>query len=162
MVNWQTELTSSSTSLGNVNIKRGMFQRDSLSLLIFVICTMPLSKVLLKVKAGYLLGDVKINHLLIMNDLKIFAKNRTEIDSLISTVKVVSHDIGMEFGVKKCGVAIMKRGKLVESEDINLGNGEGIRAIDLEGYKYFGILETGMIQENDMNEMFSEEYLRRT
>ena len=61
-----------------------------------------------KAKAGYLLGDVKINHLLFMDDLKIFAKNKAEIDSLISIVKVISHDIGMEFGVKKCGVAIMK------------------------------------------------------
>ena len=109
-----------------------------------------------------MLGDVTINHLLVMDDLKIFAKNRTEIDSLISTVKVISHDIGMEFGVKKCGIAIMKRGKLVESEDINLGNGESIKAIDLEGYKYLGILEADKIKENEMKEMFSKEYLRRT
>ena len=115
-----------------------------------------------KAKAGYLLGDVKINHLLFMDDLKIFAKNRPEIDSLISTVKIISHDIGMEFGVKNCGIAIMKRGKLVESEDINLGNGESIKAIDLEGYKYLGILEADKIKENEMKEMFSKEYQRRT
>ena len=155
MVNWQTELTSSGTSLGNVNIRRGIFQGDSLSPLIFVICMIPLSKVSRKAKAGYLLGDVKINHLLFMGDLKIFGKNRTEIDSLISTVKVISHDIGMEFGVKKCGIAIMKRGKLVESEDINQGNGESIKAIDLEGYKYLGILEADKIKENEMKEMLA-------
>ena len=162
IVNWQTEVTSSGTSLGNVNIRRGIFQGDSLSPLIFVICMIPLSKVLRKAKAGYLLGDVKINHLLFIDDLKIFGKNRTEIDSLISTVKVISHDIGMEFGVKKCGIAIMKRGKLIESEDINLSNGESIKAIDLEGYKYLGILEADKIKENKMKEMFSKEYLRRT
>ena len=97
-----------------------------------------------------------------MDDLKIFAKNKAEIDSLISTVKVINHDIGTEFGVKKCGVAIMKRGKLVESEGINLGNGESIKTIDLEGYKYLGILEADKIKENEMKEMFSKEYLRRT
>ena len=70
-----------------------------------------------------------------MDDLKIFAKNKPETDSLLSTVKVISHDIGMEFGVKKCDIAIMKRGKLDGSEDINLGYGESIKAIDLEGYK---------------------------
>ena len=56
MVNWQTELTSSCTSLVNVNIRRRIFQGDSLSPLIFVICMIPLSKVLLKAKAGYLLA----------------------------------------------------------------------------------------------------------
>ena len=75
---------------------------------------------------------------------------------------VIAHDIGMEFGVKKCGVAIMKRGKLVESEDINLGNGESIKAIDLEVYKYLGILEADKIKENEMKDMFSKEYLRCT
>ena len=155
MVSWQTELTSSGTSLGNVNIRRGIFQGDSLSPLIFVVCMIPLSKVLRKATAWYLLGDVKINLLLIMGDLKIFGKNRTEIHSLISTVKVIRHDIGMEFGVKKCGIAIMKRGKLVESEDINQGNEGSIKAIDLEGYKYLGILEADKIKENEMKEMLA-------
>ena len=113
-------------------------------------------------KAGYLLGDVKINHLLFMGDLKTFAKNKAEIDSLVSTVKVISQDVGIQFGVKKCGVAIMKRGKLVESKGIDLGNGESIKAIDLEGYRYLGILEANKIKENEMKEMFSEEYLRCT
>ena len=75
---------------------------------------------------------------------------------------MISHDVGMEFGVKKCGVAIMKRGKLVESKDINLGNGESTKAIDLEGYKYLGILEAHKIKGNEIKEMFSKEYLRRT
>ena len=97
-----------------------------------------------------------------MDDLKIFVKNKAEIDSLISTVKMISHDIGMEFGVKKCGVAIMEREKLVESEGINLGNGESINAIDLEGYKYLGILGADKIKENEMKEMVSKEYLRCT
>ena len=35
MVNWKTELTSCEESLGSVDIRRGIFQRDSLSPLIF-------------------------------------------------------------------------------------------------------------------------------
>ena len=76
MRNWKTELTSCGASLGTVNIRRGIFQGDSLSPLIFVICMIPLSKVLRKSKAGYRLGEVKINHLLFMDDLKMFAKNK--------------------------------------------------------------------------------------
>ena len=48
------------------------------------------------------------------------------------------------------------------SEDINLGNGESIKTIDLEGYKYLGILEADKTKENEMKEIFSKEYLRRT
>ena len=133
MRNWKTELTSCGASLGTVNIKRGIFKGNSLSPLIFVICMIPLSKVLRKTKAGYQLGDVKINHLLFMDDSKLFAKNQNEIDNLVSTAQVISQDIGMQFGVKKCGVAIMKRGKLVKSEDIRLTCGEIIIGVDDKG-----------------------------
>ena len=62
----------------------------------------PLSKLLHKAKAGYCLGDMKISHLLFIDDLKRFAKNKKEIDSLVSTVQLVSQSIGMQFGVQKC------------------------------------------------------------
>ena len=38
MVNWKTELTSCGESLGSVDIRRGIFQGDSLSPLIFAVC----------------------------------------------------------------------------------------------------------------------------
>ena len=82
MVHWKTERTSCGETLGTVNIKMGIFQGGSLSPLIFGICIMPLSKVLGKARAGYMLGEVTINHLLFMYDLKIFAKSKNEIDSL--------------------------------------------------------------------------------
>ena len=153
MRNWKTELTSYGASLGTVSIKRGIFQGDSLSPLIFVICMIPLSKVLRKAKAGYGLGDVKINHLLFMDDLKIFAKNKNEIDSLVSTVQVISQDIGMQFGIKKCCVTIMKQGKLLNSEDVRLTNGESIKEVGEEGNKYLGILELDKIKEKEMKEL---------
>ena len=51
MANWQTELTSCGESLAKVNIRRGIFQGDSLSPLLFVICMIPLTHVLRKAKA---------------------------------------------------------------------------------------------------------------
>ena len=95
MRSWNTELTSCGASVGTVKVRRGIFQGDGLSLLIFVICMIPLSKVLRKAKAGYCLGDVKINHLLYMDDLQMFAKNKKEIDSPVSTLQLGSQDIGM-------------------------------------------------------------------
>ena len=39
-----------------------------------------------------------------MDDLKLFAKNEKEIESLVQTVKIVSDDIGVKFGLDKCAV----------------------------------------------------------
>ena len=49
-----------------------------------------------------------------MDDLKLFAKEEAGVDALIQTVRVFSSDIGMEFGIEKCAVVIMKRGKNVK------------------------------------------------
>ena len=45
-----------------------------------------------------------------MGDLKLFGKSEDQIDRLVI---IFIEDIGMEFGLKKCGVVIRKKGKLV-------------------------------------------------
>ena len=43
-----------------------------------------------------------------MDDLKVYSKD-IKFESLISTVQLISQDIGMGFGIKKCGVMKLKR-----------------------------------------------------
>ena len=74
MPSWQTELTSSGEMLGSMKIRRGIFQGDSLSPLLFVICM--ITCVLRTARAGYMLDGIKINHSLFMDDLKLFWKMR--------------------------------------------------------------------------------------
>ena len=76
-----------------------------------------------------------------MGDLKLYGKSENEIKGLVSTVEVFSQDIGMEFGIKKCGVIIMNRGKVKSTDGIELPSGEKIREIEEDGYKYLGTLE---------------------
>ena len=163
MEKWRVELTSSGQSLGQVNIKRGIFQGDSLSPLLFVLCMIPMTLLLRKMAAGYQFKDspLKINHLLYMDDLKLYAKDQNQLDTLINTVHIFSSDIGMEFGMKKCGVLILKRGKVSEVEGITLPTGEVMKTIDEEGYKYLGMIETDKIMEEEMRENFKKEYKRR-
>ena len=116
MRSWKMEQTSCRAPLGTVKIRRGILQGYGLSPLIFVICMIPPSKVLCRAKAAYSLGDVKINHFLFMDDLKMFAKNKKEIESLVSTAQLVSEDIGMQFGVQSCDVTVMKRRKIVKTK----------------------------------------------
>ena len=46
-----------------------------------------------------------------MDDIKLFAKNEKELETLIQTIRLYSQDIGMQFGIEKCAMLIMKSGK---------------------------------------------------
>ena len=59
-----------------------------------------------------------MNHLLFMDDLKLYGKSKNQVDILVQSVRVVSEDIRMELGIEKCAVLVVKRGKLVKSESI--------------------------------------------
>ena len=162
MVNWQTELTSCGESFAKVNIRGGIFQGDSLSPLLFVICMIPLTHVLRKAKVRYTLEGEKINYLLFMENLKLYGKSENEIKGLVSTVEVVSQGIGMQFGIKKCGVIIINRGKVKSTDGIELPSGEKIREIEEGRYKYLGVLEYDRVKEQEMKDKFRYEYFRRT
>ena len=111
--------------MAKVNIRREIFQGGSLSPLLFVMYMIPLTHVIHKAKERYTLGGgEKINHLLFMDDLKLYGKSENETKGLVSTVEVFSQDIGMEFGIKKCGVIIMNRGKVKSTDGIELPSGE--------------------------------------
>ena len=68
-------LCSEKSELGEVEIKRGIFQGDSLSPLVFVLALILLSLILRKAKAAYEFSKSKekIHHLLFMNDLKLYS-----------------------------------------------------------------------------------------
>ena len=102
MKQWKLSLTSNGNELGDVKVNRGIFQGDSLSPLLFVLCMIPISLVLRKVKAGYEWGkkEFSLNHLLFMDDLKLYGKSEKQIDSLVRTVHILSTDMGMEFGIR--------------------------------------------------------------
>ena len=71
----------------------------------------------------------------IKDDLKLYGKNSSPIDSLVQTVWSYSEDIGMKFGIDKCAVLELERGRLVKSEGIELADVERMKEVDQEGYK---------------------------
>ena len=84
-----------------VHIRRGIFQSDSISPLQIVTALLPTILIIRKINQGDSLGKGKINHLLSMGDLKWHGCICNEIDSLVQTVKVISEDIVMRFGIEK-------------------------------------------------------------
>ena len=105
--------------------------------------------------------ELKTNHLLYMDDLKLYGKTYDQIDAVVQTVYTVSEDIGMELGIKKCGILFLKRGKVVSADGITLPNGQIMKEIDDTGYKYLGILEYDNMKEKKMKDVFVTEYNRR-
>ena len=159
MRHWQPELTADGKKLGTVRIKRGIFQGDSLSHLLFVMIMIPLSIILNDVHKGYKLGSSgkMVNHLLFMDDLKLYGSSQDEIDTLLGLVQEYSKDIGMD----KCVVLGFRNGKRVECSGLSLPSVDLMKDVDASGYKYLGVLqsEVGMIKE--MKKKVSAEYLRR-
>ena len=51
-----------------------------------------------------------------------------------TTVFTFSEDICMELGLKKCGVVILKKGKLVKFDGIHLPNQEIMKEVHENGY----------------------------
>ena len=73
---WRVELTTGGRSIAETKIQRGIFQGDAISPLLFKIAMMSLNHILRKCAAGCKLNrsQEKINHLMYMNDIKLFAK----------------------------------------------------------------------------------------
>ena len=159
------ELTAGGRSLAEAKFQRGIFQGNVLSPLLFIIATMSLSHILRKCTPRYNLSksQEKINHIMYIDDIKLFAKYEKELETLILADRIYSQDIGMEFGIEKCAMLVMKSGKRHLTDGMELPNQDKIRTLgEKETYKYLGILEDDNIKQVEMKEKIKKEYPRRT
>ena len=153
-VNWKTVLTSGGAEIGQVVIRRGIFQGDSLSPLSFIVVMLPLTQVLRKIKAGYKMakGMRSSDHLLFMDDLKLYGATKDQLDSLIHAVKTFSNDTRILLGLEKC--AVLETGTrgsgIVPPDDQNTGE------VEEEGYRYLSILKLGQILNTPNTKMKGE------
>ena len=82
MEKWKAMLCLGNSELDEVEIKQGIFQGDSSSLLVFLLALIPLSLILGKAKAAYEFSESNemINHLLFMDDLKLYSQSEKGLD----------------------------------------------------------------------------------
>ena len=104
---------------GKVDINRGIFEGIVYPL---VICIMH-----------------DTSHTLFMTDLKILGKSNEQLDSLVQTVHTCGKDIGIEFGIKKCNTLVLKKTKVLDSDGIELPDGQITKDIEENVYKYIGV-----------------------
>ena len=137
---WNTTLTINGDTIGEVKIKRGIFQGDLLPPLLFIISLILLTITIRAMNKGYKLDDIKVNHHLYMDDLKIYACSDKEMESPVNTIRIFSEDISMEFGFEKCAKVSINKRKLIATENLKLPSGKEILELEMtEAYKYLGI-----------------------
>ena len=95
-----------------------------MSPLLFIVCLLTFTNTLRDTAPGnhFASNGQKVNHLLFMDDLKLYASNEKSLEALIETVLVFSNGIGMEYGVEKCAVLTMKKLKMANSDGMALLN----------------------------------------
>nr|CAH7756697.1 unnamed protein product [Callosobruchus chinensis] len=159
---WKTRftITSSETRVRTelVSFKRGVFQGDSLSPLLFCISLLPLS-IALKNTKGYSCGAPnrrmhKVTHLFYMDDLKLYASAQRDLQHLLSVVQDYSHAIGMEFKTDK------RRGD--SGEEDQLVDGSILRQLHAgDTYTYLGVAQSHIQEAKIVKECLRRKYLHR-
>ena len=145
---WYTILTLSSKkeTLTTKPIKflKGIFQGDSLSVMLFVLCLNPLSFLLNKWK-GYLFGrtrKLQRIHNFFVDDLKLYSQDLNSTKKQLDIITTFSGDKNMQFGEDKCAYLQIEKGKVMQNLKPILINGLTIKPIEEgDNYKYLGIDE---------------------
>ena len=159
MSNWKTTMklfyTDGCITMDQIRIKRGIFQGDSFSPLLFCLALVPLTSEMATSGYGYKISNASapITNLSYMDDLKLYSKNEQEQIGELKIVKQFSDDISMEFGIEKCAKASFKKGKLTSTGNIVIDVDTEIQELDQEGvYKYLSVDESDGIQHSKMKE----------
>ena len=93
-------------------------------------------------EAGYRLAkDMRpINHLLFMDDLKLYGAIKDQLDSLIQVVRIFSEDIKMSFGLESALSWKLEKGR-VDKSGIDLPDDQRIEEVEEGVYRYLGSLQ---------------------
>lgn len=170
MPKWRVVMTAQgahdTVETDHIYIRRGIFQGDSLSPLLFCLAINPLSQILNKYDTkGYRLKDrTTVNHLLYMDDLKVYAKTKEGLKVLLDSTEIFTKDIGMSFGLDKCNTLHITAGrrKSHQGEGHVLLSGEEFTHLGIgQSYKYLGINEAGKIEHNEIRQQTEKEYFKR-
>jgi len=91
-----------SNAVKPIQLRRGIFQRDSLSPLLFCIALIPLTNELNRADCGYQVHGTerKISHLMYMDDLKLLGRNENDLENEMKIVQTINKDINLKFGLE--------------------------------------------------------------
>ena len=145
---------------------RGIFQGDSLSVLLFILAVNPLSFLLNKLK-GYKMGsssnrNTNITHLFFVEDRKLYDSNLQEATKLLDLVTTFSNDVKMKFRESKCAYLKIEKSLIKQSAQNLEINNAFIKPIkEGESYKYIGQDENLGYVASLNKERVTNEYKKR-
>ncbi|CAG4944763.1 unnamed protein product [Parnassius apollo] len=148
----------------HIRIRRGIFQGDCLSPIWFCLSLNPLSTLLEGSGRGFQLrkGGTKVTHLFYMDDLKLFASSRSHLMELLNITCEFSNSIGMELGTDKCAVLHVERGRVANSEGIDLSMPVNLKTLsEAETYRYLGMSQNIGIDEAGMKQSVCDVFYAR-
>ena len=163
MKHWNTTLnlhhSKGTIKTTNIPIRCGIFQGDSLSPLIFCMCLFPLTNMLNRTKIGVRISNqnhTRINHLLYMDDMKIYANGTENMKRLLTLIQTFSMDINMSLNLNKCATLTINKG-VVENDTTQM---LPLLTKD-ESYKYLGLLQSSNFHEKKIKIETKNEYFER-
>ncbi|CAH3141301.1 unnamed protein product [Porites lobata] len=74
-----------------------------------------------------------------MDDLKLFGKRESQMESLVNTVHTMSKDLDLRMGLQKCGVLVL------ELRWLDLPNRKIINEVGKGGYRHLRILDLNKV-----------------
>ncbi|KAI5731489.1 hypothetical protein M8J77_010820 [Diaphorina citri] len=162
MTNWKTKIHLNDIVTDEILFKRGLYQGDSYSSLWFCLSINPLSTILNTMSTGYKLDGMNFTHLLYMDDLKLFASSAINLQKMINIVHDFSTDIQMSFGLDKCKIINMIKGKVHVDQSEQIHQSPKIDQMeDTEIYRYLGINQNIKIDHTKLKDDFMEIYNKR-
>ena len=96
-----------------------------------------------------------------MDDIKISGKNAKNLEALVQTIRIITEDMKMEFGIDKCAAVNLVKGRTTQTEGIKLPDDRTIKDIGMTPYKYLGILECDNIKHLEMKITIKHECFSR-
>ena len=104
----------------------------------------------------------KVSDLLYMDDLKLIGKTEDELQKQVQIVRTFTYDIHKKFGLDKCAKTVLKRGKLVHSQNLILDFNRELKELKQgKTHKYLGTEESKGIQPQQTKERMRKEYTKR-
>ncbi|XP_066903558.1 uncharacterized protein [Halyomorpha halys] len=118
----------------------------------------PLSRILRKNKEYKLATNdegTTVSHSWYMDDLKLYAKYKEQLQNMVEAVSSFTRDIGMSFGLDKCAVLHVTKWKVVSKQNILINEEEHIKELEANKlYKYLGMQQYLKISRKDMQQKF--------
>lgn len=165
---WKTKLkvkTQSGLKFAEpIQFKRGIYQGDTLCLLLFIMCVNPMAWKL-RTLQGYKMTkpvNISISHSSFIDDLTLYSSSERQQAIKLALTHQMMEDTGLSMSAKKTKTISMARGKRVEKEgDLQLSQDVTIKDLGHNLYKFLGVEEAELQENKTVLKKAEKEVVRR-